>query len=190
MSKGLPLPILLLVAACSPQADDAGAPTPAANVVSKRSTKALPTAPGPDPRVDRLKAWAKTAYADMGTLMLKWGAADLDADGKDEVLAYVGGPMMCGTGGCPLSILRDDGNRFELISRTSVNQLPLGVLDTWTGGMRDIWVTVSGGGMPEQTRRLKWNGRRYPFNPTVAPAERIQTPGKVVIAEGQLETID
>jgi hypothetical protein len=75
------------------------------------------------------------------------------------------------------------------ISELSVTQLPIGVLETSTNGWRDLWVTVAGGGLPVATKKLMFDGKGYPANPTVAPAVAIDKPGLVVIADGELTPI-
>lgn len=132
----------------------------------------------------------KGAYPDMGTLMLRWGGADLDGDGTDELLAYVGGPMLCGTGGCNLVVLKDDGTNFTKIGDISVAQMPVGVLDTTTNGMRDLAVSVAGGGAKAGIMKVPFDGKAYAGNPTVAPATPVDSIGAEVIAEGELKKLD
>ena len=117
------------------------------------------------------------------------GNVDLDGDGIDEMLFYVGGPGRCGSGGCDLYVLRNTTDGIVAIARTSVTQLPIGVLDTRHNGMRDIVVSVGGGGLPYGHRVLRFDGRTYPANPTVAPAEPIETIGTPVISQGDMRPI-
>ncbi len=119
-------------------------------------------------------------------LLARQGLADLDGDGIEELFAYVGGFGMCGTGGCPLVVLRQSEDGLEEVLQTSVTQLPVGVLDTTTNGMRDIWVTTYGGGAPKTLSRLAFDGETYPSNPTGTDVETVEIPGTVVITEGEL----
>lgn len=96
---------------------------------------------------------------------------DLDGDGKDEVIAYVAGPMVCGTGGCPLFVFRQGEDGYELVARMSVVQVPVRVSSQRTHGWRDLVVAVAGGGVPAGNAVLKFDGTTYPSNPTVPPAE-------------------
>ncbi len=98
-------------------------------------------------------------------------AVDLDGDGKDEVVAYVAGPMVCGTGGCPLFVFRQGQDEYELVARMSVVQVPVRVSSQSTHGWRDLVVAVAGGGAPAGDVVLKFDGKTYPANPTVPPAE-------------------
>ncbi|GAB5350001.1 hypothetical protein [Alteriqipengyuania sp. 357] len=165
MSRTLPILLPLALSACAPV-------PPAADV----------------PLLDRsAKVWLqKEEGADA---LYRSGHVDLDGDGIDEMLVYVGGPGRCGSGGCSLYVLRNTADGIAAIARTSVTQLPIGVLDTRRHGMRDIVVSVGGGGMPFGHRVLFFDGRTYPANPTVPPAEPINTIGTPVIAQGDLRPI-
>jgi len=68
----------------------------------------------------------------------------------------------------------------------SVVQRPVGVLDSSTNGWRDLAVSVSGGGNPGGTMKLMFDGKAYPSNPTVAPAEPVDSLGTVLIGQGPL----
>ena len=98
-------------------------------------------------------------------------AVDLDGDGRDEVVAYVAGPMVCGTGGCPLFVLTPGPDGYRLVARMSVVQVPVRVSSQATNGWRDLVVAVAGGGAPAGDMVLKFDGTTYPSNPTVPPAE-------------------
>jgi hypothetical protein len=67
----------------------------------------------------------------------------------------------------------------------SIVQLPIRLLPTSTRGWRDIGVTVAGGGInPGYMARLRFDGRRYPSNPSVPPAIPMRrTTGKVLIGD-------
>jgi len=110
---------------------------------------------------------------------------DLNDDGTPEALVYLSGPEWCGSGGCSLLILRPDGPFWKVITRTTVTQLPIRVLSTKTNGWHDVTVWVRGGGIqPGYEARLRFNGRKYPGNPSAPPAKKLPSDaeGKVVIS--------
>ncbi|WP_095012973.1 hypothetical protein [Tsuneonella mangrovi] len=170
----LPLAAAIGVAACSPSADDNPPPAKAALPASEDA---------------RLESFLIQQFVADAPVSYRAGRVDLDGDGTDEVLAYVGGPMVCGSGGCPLLVLKDDGKDFKVLTQTSVTQLPVGVLDSRTNGMRDLWVTIGGGGAEGGTVKLAWDGKSYPTNPTVDPATKIAKPGIEVIGKGDLRKL-
>jgi hypothetical protein len=90
----------------------------------------------------------------------------------------------CGSGGCSCLILAPDGSSYNIITQTSVTQLPIRVLSTKTNGWHDLAVGVAGGGIqPGYAARLRFDGSTYPSNPTVPPAQELRTKieGKIVI---------
>lgn len=87
--------------------------------------------------------------------------ADLNGDGKNELLVGFTGMNWCGSGGCTALVLSSEG---KLITLFTVVGFPFTVLESKTGGWNDL-VVHSG----HADRLLKWNGSKYPSNPSVAP---------------------
>lgn len=110
-------------------------------------------------------------------------AADLNGDGRDEVIAYVMGPMLCGSGGCNAYVLTPEGDGWRVAMNASVTQTPINLLPERTNGWSDLMVSVGGGAAEAGQVRMKYDGRSYPRNPTTAAAEAIAVPaGTALIA--------
>jgi hypothetical protein len=109
-------------------------------------------------------------------------AADLNGDGRPEIFVYA--TSDCGSGGCDLTILSPRARGYRVVMRSSVTQLPVRLLATSSHGWRDVGVTIGGGGIRQAyMARLRFDGRRYPENPTVPPAQPMKHPsGRVLIA--------
>jgi hypothetical protein len=108
---------------------------------------------------------------------------DLDGGGRAEYVVHVAGPMVCGSGGCDTFVFAQEGSGLRLVSRTSVTRPPIVVASTTTQGWRDLVVRVSGGGiLPGHDARLRFDGRTYPANPTVPPAEPLKAPASGEVA--------
>jgi hypothetical protein len=108
---------------------------------------------------------------------------DLNGDGRAEFVVHVAGPMVCGTGGCDTFVFAQEGSGLRLVSRTSVTRPPIVVATTTTQGWRDLVVRVSGGGIiAGYDARLRFDGRTYPANPTVPPAEPLKAPASGEVA--------
>ena len=120
--------------------------------------------------------------------------ADLNGDGRPEALVY---PLandeaaaqgleanLCGSGGCNLYVLALTPAGYRRITAVSIVQLPVRVLPTRSHGWNDLGVRVAGGGiLPGYEARLRFDGRRYPSNPSAPRAVRLRGPaGRVVIA--------
>jgi uncharacterized low-complexity protein len=119
----------------------------------------------------------------LGTSSYKRANADLNGDGRAEAFVYVTDQDYCGSGGCTLVVLSPKGSSYRVVLRSTVTQLPIRLLATATSGWRDIAVTVAGGGITRPyMARLRFNGHRYPSNPTVAPAVPLKRPsGRLLI---------
>ena len=86
---------------------------------------------------------------------------DLNEDGKKEYLVGFKNSYFCGSGGCTFYLLNNDGT---VIAMFSVSDAPFIALKSKTNGWRDLVVNSNGA-----LRSLKFNGKTYPSNPSVAP---------------------
>ena len=153
-----------VVVACGPSE------TPTVTEAAPPSQTATPVATAPDPA---LKAFLETRTADaMAPLAY---VAKSHGEGLAQItLVYLVGPEYCGSGGCNLLILGRQGDPYVVLGEASVVQAPVRILSSSTNGRPDIGVRVSGGGIREgYEAKLAFDGSRYPSNPTVAPAVRI-----------------
>lgn len=98
-------------------------------------------------------------------------SVDLDGDGQQEVVAYVAGPMVCGTGGCTVYVFTPTSDGLRLVSAISVVQPPVRLSPRSSQGWRNLIVGIAGGGIPASAAELEFDGKTYPSNPTVPPAK-------------------
>ena len=113
--------------------------------------------------------------ADERTTRYAAAYVDLKDDGTQEVIVYLISRDWCGSGGCSCLILEPDGSSFRIITRMTITQLPIRVLSQKTNGWHDLAVGAGGGGiLPGYESRLRFNGKKYPSNPSVPPAQRLQ----------------
>lgn len=113
---------------------------------------------------------------------------DLNGDGTPEALVYLIGSEVCGSGGCNLLVLEKSGDSWKIVTRTTVTQLPIRVLSATSHGWHNISVWVQGGGIqPGYEAELRFNGKTYPSNPSVPPAQRLKrkAAGEVAIDSKQ-----
>lgn len=113
---------------------------------------------------------------------------DLNGDGTPEALVYLIGGEVCGSGGCNLLVLEKSGDSWKIVTRTTVTQLPIRVLSVTSHGWHNITVWVQGGGIqPGYEAELRFNGKTYPSNPSVPPAQRLKrkAAGEVAIDSKQ-----
>jgi hypothetical protein len=114
--------------------------------------------------------------------------ADLDGDGRPEAIVYMMSRGYCGTGGCHVFIYRATGRSWWRTARITVSNLPIRVLDSRTHGWRDLGISqreLRGNHFVRYEARLRFNGRTYPLNPSVPPAQQLtrRVPGRILIGE-------
>ncbi|QPC97900.1 hypothetical protein [Qipengyuania soli] len=175
----LPLAVIAL-AACS------GSPSPAPDESATESSEAV--SPAPANAEEDIKHFLLQEYPDASPMQYALAWSDLNGDGADEAIVYLITPYFCGTGGCNTLILTPAGPMWEKVGEISVSRTPITVMDTSSNGWKDITVAISGGGGASGNALLKFDGKAYPPNPTVAPAEMTDKTGAEVIAEEPVMT--
>ncbi|MEA5390358.1 META domain-containing protein [Cyanobium gracile UHCC 0139] len=102
-----------------------------------------------------------SAAEGMGRVSYVYGRTDLDGDGRQDVLVYLMGPYVCGTGGCTLEVFRQEARGYRLISSFPTSRLPVIVPEARRNRWRDLWRLQSGGGAPATWVREVFDGRGY-----------------------------
>jgi hypothetical protein len=100
-------------------------------------------------------------------------SVDLDGDGKQEIIAYAAGPMICGTGGCIVFVFTPGADGLRLVGSISVAQPPVRLSTRSSHGWRNLIVGIAGGGIPAGAAELEFDGSSYASNPTLAPARPV-----------------
>jgi hypothetical protein len=95
--------------------------------------------------------------------------ADLNGDGIPDAIVLFKGPHNCGSGGCTLEILRGTKQGFEYISGSTISREPIQILAEKRFGWHSFAVSVSGSGAKPCNALMRFNGHKYPLNPSVAP---------------------
>lgn len=125
------------------------------------------TAPVFAPLPDAVAAQIRRAHEGLEVRTLH-RRVDLDGDDRPEWVVYLVGPMVCGTGGCPLWVFTPQGEGWRRVGALSVVKTPVRALPaSGPGHWRDLVVHVGGGGARSAEMALAFDGRRYPANPTV-----------------------
>jgi hypothetical protein len=137
---------------------------------------------------ESLKSFLKTLDDDK-TTRYALAFRDLNADGTPEAIVYLVGNRWCGSGGCNTLILTPERSSWRIVGNIRITRPPIRVLKSTSHGWRDVSVWVQGGGTQSgYEAELRFNGKAYPSNPSVPPAERLEKPkGEVVITEEQGE---
>jgi uncharacterized protein len=112
---------------------------------------------------------------------------DLNGDGAPDALVIFYSSYWCGTGGCNMLVFQGQKDKtFRLVSKTSLIRPPLTASDRKTNRWRDLIVDVSGGGIAPKKVALQFDGKKYPFNPSILPslAKSASIKGTVLFPEG------
>jgi|SRR5450432_419246 len=111
--------------------------------------------------------------------------ADLSGDGVPEAIIYLTSGVWCGSGGCTMLILGQQGSAYTVVTKATVTRLPIRVLTTKSNGWFDLGVRVQGGGIfvPYEAA-LSFDGKTYPANPSAPPARKLKEKigGQVLIS--------
>ncbi len=97
----------------------------------------------------------------LGRISYVHARSDLDGDGRQDVLVYLMGPYVCGTGGCTLQVFRQEARGYRLVTSFPTSRLPVIVSGARHHGWRDLWRRQSGGGAPATWVREAFDGREY-----------------------------
>ena len=96
---------------------------------------------------------------------------DLDGDGKPEVLVFLFGPEVCGTGGCGALVFKSTTGGYRVAGDIVLARNPIIVSEHKTHGWHDLIMFVVGGGIrPGHYSVVRFDGKQYPENPSDDPA--------------------
>ena len=97
---------------------------------------------------------------------------DLNADGKEDVLALMNGKSSyVGSGGATMFILKGTGDGFESLGSIKVVNEPIYARQSAHHGFRDLLAGVRGGGAKPGLSLLRFDGKAYPASPGEATAK-------------------
>ncbi len=159
--------LLAMTAGCGPKDDTPPAeePPPATTEVAAPTAIVLPEA---------IQAALRQTYAMEGA-ETRYVAAkvDLNGDGSDEYVAYLLGPMACGTGGCNTVVFSADRDGWASIGDIPVTRTPIRVSPRATDGWSNLIVGIGGGGGASGAAEVAHGAKGYAANPTGAGATKV-----------------
>jgi hypothetical protein len=110
---------------------------------------------------------------------------ELAEDRTRQAIVYLTGRGWCGSGGCTMLVLTQEGSSYKVISRIPAVRLPIRVLESKSHGWRDLSVFIQGGGILRgYEERVRFNGESYSKEASEA-AEEVrppQTKGKIILS--------
>lgn len=131
-----------------------------------------------------LELFVKNAYgmqdADFigGNDRYYYNLIDLNDDGVKEIFVYLVGRSFSGTGGSSALILAQHAGGYHVISKLSLVRNPVIISSNSTNGWHDLVLQVAGGGAQYGLVELKFDGEKYPSNPST---QEYLANGRVVV---------
>lgn len=111
---------------------------------------------------DKLKSDLEKNLVDSLSRKFIFFEYDLNDDGNKEIFVGVTGPYFCGSGGCSPFLLDNQGN---IITHFSVSDYPIVVDNNKSNGWKNLFIRSG-----KKDRIVKFDGKKYPSNPSVLPA--------------------
>jgi hypothetical protein len=161
-------------------------------LVSVRGISFRAVRPHTSPPVSRalIRAAARSARL-TDEFFYRASLVDLSGDMRPELLFRPESALLCGTGGCTTYVFRVSGGRLTPAGEIPVTRTPLIVAPQRTRGWNDLIVKVSGGGAPLDYGVVKFNGRQFVGNPSVARlASRSRVSGLAVLRNARACSLD
>jgi hypothetical protein len=101
---------------------------------------------------------------------------DLNSDGSDDAIVLLLGPSWCGSGGCTMLVFCGTKDKFTFVSGSTITYEPIRVSPEKAHGWKTLIVYSKGKG----DVLMRFNGERYPLNPSMQPKA---TPAQVDTAQ-------
>lgn len=99
-----------------------------------------------------------------------FAVVSLHGHSKGQIIVYLSGMAWCGSGGCTELLLEPHGSSFRIINKFTLARLPIRILPSKSHGWHDLAMPVGGGGIIHRyLALLRFNGHKYPSNPSMAP---------------------
>lgn len=138
-----------------------------------------------DSRLDEAIAKAYNLEKGKHNIRYYFNRVQLNNDMEPETFVYFIGSELCGTGGCSAAIFSCENGEYKLLSKFTLVNNPILITNNFTNGYRDIIMFVSGGGIKESYRIMKFDGSRYPEDPSIQPKVKPGTKliGPAIIAD-------
>ncbi|PIF46427.1 hypothetical protein CLU96_3458 [Chryseobacterium sp. 52] len=110
-----------------------------------------------------------------------YAEADLNGDNNKEILVAMKGSYFCGSGGCTVLLLNSKG---EKINTFTVVGGPVSIATDKTEGWADLVIPSKG-----KNYLVKYNGKKYPGNPSVQPEFSGKVPSSFQVVLGDSDAV-
>ena len=114
---------------------------------------------------DAVRGWAKTG----NTPSFTYALVDLNDDGILDAVVLINDHTYCGSGGCTMLVVVGSSVGFKVLSSSTIIREPISVLPESRFKWHTLAAHVAGGGAKPGVVLLRFDGKRYRWNSTMAP---------------------
>ena len=97
----------------------------------------------------------------------RWSKANLNGDDEPDAVVLLIDAEFCGSGGCTMLAFEGKAGGYEFASLVTVTREPVYLLRETRYGWHTLSVLVAGGGLDAHQALLRFDGEKYPKNPTL-----------------------
>ena len=115
-----------------------------------------------------IKQWTK----DPAIATYKHAFVDLNEDGIDDAVVLIADSQYCGSGGCSFVVFQGVAGGFKTVSSSTITREPILLLPDKNNGWHTLSVFVAGGGAKPGQVMMRFDGKKYPGNPSTQPKAR------------------
>jgi hypothetical protein len=135
------------------------------------STESAAPAAEPPALTAAVADWAKDRDEEFAEAppAYRFALVDLNGDGHEDALVLITDNYFCGTGGCTLLVLKAEAGRFDPVSTSTISREPMWLTSERQHGWRTFSLLVAGGGLEAYQAAMRFDGIRYPPNPSDEP---------------------
>jgi hypothetical protein len=112
-----------------------------------------------------IKSWAEESTAPT----YRHAFSDLNEDGIDDAVVLITDNQYCGSGGCSFVVFQGVAGGFKIVSSSTITRAPILLLPEKKKGWHTLSVFVAGGGAKPGQVMMRFNGKKYPGNPSTQP---------------------
>ncbi len=117
---------------------------------------------------------------DPSSYQFRFALVDLNGDGIPDAVVLMTDRDSCGSGGCAMRVLKGTKSGFSYVSGSTITREPIYVLQERNLNWSALSVRVAGGGAEPGQAILRFDGKRYPLNPSIQPKA---TPAQIAAAK-------
>ncbi len=118
----------------------------------------------------------------------QFALVNLNDDALADAVVLITDPDYCGSGGCNMVVFKGTTRGFDPVSSSTITRKPILVLGEVQNGWHSLSVAIGGGGVKSGQVMMRFNGKRYPGNPSmqnVIDPSALKSSRELIFKEGK-----